>query len=77
VLMNQNDMDRLGLLEGNKITVTNETGKMVNQKAIAYPIKDGNIMMYYPESNVLVPRNSDAQSKTPSFKSIEVILEKE
>ncbi len=77
VLMNQNDMDRLGLLEGNKVTVRNETGKMANQKATAYPIKEGNIIMYYPESNILVPRNSDPQSKTPSFKSIEVFLELE
>ena len=50
---------------------------MKAQKAVAYPIKEGNIMMYYPESNILVPRDSDPQSKTPSFKSIEVILEKE
>jgi hypothetical protein len=33
--------------------------------------------MYYPESNILVYRDSDPQLKTPSFKSIEVILEKE
>ena len=34
-------------------------------------------MMYYPESNILVPRQFDPQSKTPSFKSIEVFLEKQ
>ena len=34
-------------------------------------------MMYYPESNVLVPRQFDPKSKTPSFKSIEVFLEKQ
>jgi len=77
VLMNKSDMTTLGLLENNKVTIKNQTGVMTGQKAIAYPIKEGNIMMYYPESNVLVPRNSDPQSKTPSFKSIEVFLEKE
>jgi hypothetical protein len=50
---------------------------MIGQKAVAYPIKEGKIMMNYPESNILVPRNFDPQSKTPSFKSIEVFLEKE
>jgi hypothetical protein len=50
---------------------------MIGQKAVAYPIKEGKIMMFYPESNILVQRNSDPQSKTPSFKSIEVIFEKE
>jgi molybdopterin-dependent oxidoreductase alpha subunit len=77
VLMNKNDMTALGLPENGRITVKNTTGTMTGQKAVAYPIKEGNIMMYYPESNILVPRNSDPQSKTPSFKSIEVILEKE
>ena len=75
--MNKNDMTALGLPENNQVTVKNTTGMMIGQKAVAYPIKEGNIMMYYPESNILVPRNSDPQSKTPSFKSIEVILEKE
>ncbi len=77
VLMNKNDMEAMNLQEGSRVAVNNETGSMINQKVVAYPIKAGNIMMYYPESNVLVPRNVDPQSKTPSFKSIEVILKKE
>ena len=31
--------------------------------------------MYYPEANVLVPRDVDPQSKTPAFKSVLVTLE--
>ncbi|MBC8282658.1 MAG: FdhF/YdeP family oxidoreductase [Nitrospinae bacterium] len=77
VMMNIADMERLGLVDNSRVTIKNETGKMSEQKAVAYPIKEGNIMMYYPESNILVPRNSDPKSKTPSFKSIEVIIEKE
>lgn len=77
VMMNKIDMEALSLQEGSRITVKNETGKMNGQKVVAYPIKEGNIMMYYPESNVLVPRSFDPQSRTPSFKSIEVTLEKE
>lgn len=77
VMMNSEDIETLGLREGSLIAVKNETGEMMGQKVVTYPIKKGNIMMYYPESNCLVPRNFDPQSKTPSFKSVEVFLEKE
>jgi len=77
VMINEKDMEKLNLQEGNRVTVKNETGKMTGQKVVPYPIKEGGIMMYYPESNRLVPRNVDPQSKTPSFKSIDVLLEKE
>jgi anaerobic selenocysteine-containing dehydrogenase len=77
VLINKADINRLGLKEGDQVTVKNNTGAMTGQKLQAYAIKPGNIMMYYPESNILVPRQFDPQSKTPSFKSIEVFLEKQ
>ena len=77
VMINEKDMEKLNLQEGNRVTVKNETGEMTGQKVVPYPIKEGGIKMYYPESNRLVPRNVDPQSKTPSFKSIEVLLEKE
>ncbi len=76
VLMNKADIKKIGLKEGDSVTVKNSTGIMTGQKLLAYPIKPGNIMMYYPESNVLVPRQIDPQSRTPSFKSIEVRVEK-
>lgn len=77
VLMSEEDIKRIGLNEGDSVTIKNDTGVMSGQKLLAYPIKPGNIMMYYPESNILVPRQFDPQSKTPSFKSIEVFLEKQ
>jgi hypothetical protein len=33
--------------------------------------------MYYPESNVLVPRVVDPKSRTPNFKNIIVTITKE
>ena len=77
VLINEEDIKRIGSKEGDLVTIKNATGIMTGQKLQPYPIKLGNIMMYYPESNVLVPRQFDPQSKTPSFKSIEVFLEKQ
>ncbi|MCS5621176.1 MAG: FdhF/YdeP family oxidoreductase, partial [Nitrospinaceae bacterium] len=55
VLINEEDIKRIGSKEGDLVTIKNDTGIMVEQKLQAYPIKQGNIMMYYPESNVLVP----------------------
>jgi anaerobic selenocysteine-containing dehydrogenase len=33
-------------------------------------VKPGNVAMYYPEANVLVPRRVDPDSGTPAFKSV-------
>lgn len=72
VLMNAVDLARLGLKENQRVTVTSSTGVMVNQLVRSYDIKEGNILMYYPEANVLVPRQLDPTSKTPSYKCIPV-----
>jgi anaerobic selenocysteine-containing dehydrogenase len=42
-----------------------------------FDIRAGNVAMYYPESNVLVPSAVDPLSKTPAFKSIAVTLDAE
>ena len=43
-------------------------------KAAIVDIRPGNLAMYYPEANVLVPRTLDERSKTPAFKSVAVTL---
>jgi len=41
--------------------------------AVAYPIAEGSVAMYYPEGNALVALdNYDARSGTPSYKSVPV-----
>ncbi|NIQ03970.1 MAG: histidine kinase, partial [Nitrospinaceae bacterium] len=77
VLMNPEDMEGGGFLENQPVTVRNETGVLKGLKVCSYPIRSGNIMMYYPEANILVPRSIDERSRTPSFKSFEVVVEKE
>ena len=37
-------------------------------------IRPGNLAMYYPEANVLVPQKLDPRSKTPAFKAVDVRL---
>jgi anaerobic selenocysteine-containing dehydrogenase len=77
VLMNEEDIKMIGLKHGDSVRIKNDTGKTTGQKVQAFPIKTGNIMMYYPESNIPLPRQFDPQSKTFSFKSIEIFMEKQ
>lgn len=76
IFMNAEDIHSIGIQEGERVMVTNATGILDNQKVMAYPIKTGNVMMYYPEANILVPREFDKRSRTPSFKSIDVKVTK-
>jgi molybdopterin-dependent oxidoreductase alpha subunit len=76
VLMNEEDIEGAGLNLNCRVTVRNAVGEMTNLKLIPFPVKPGNVMMYYPEANVLVPRRDhDSVSMTPSFKSVEVTIE--
>ncbi|MBI2943026.1 MAG: FdhF/YdeP family oxidoreductase [Candidatus Wallbacteria bacterium] len=69
VMMSSEDARALGLVEGSRVRVETEAGSMVVRAALA-DIRPGNVAMYYPESNVLVPRRIDPRSGTPAFKSI-------
>jgi hypothetical protein len=42
--------------------------------AVYDQIRPGCVAMYYPESNVLVPKAADPLSRTPAYKSIAVTL---
>ena len=75
--MSPDDIQTLGWKEDDRITVRNDTGEMKNLLLKRYLIKPGNLMMYYPEANILVPKILDKQSRTPAFKSILVEVEKE
>ena len=78
VLMNADDIVSAGLKENCRVRVSNATGAMTGLRLLAFPVRSGNVMMYYPEANVLVPRrNYDKKSMTPSFKSVEVVIEKD
>lgn len=75
VMMSAADGGRLGLAEGDPVVVTTDTGRL--RVVVSYiDIAPGNLAMYYPEANVLVPRRVDRASGTPAFKSIVARLEK-
>lgn len=69
VMMSHADAKSRSLVEGEGVRIRTETGEMHLHVAII-DIAPGNIAVYYPEANVLVPRRLDPQSKTPAFKCI-------
>lgn len=69
VMMAEADTRSLGIKEGDWVWVTTDAGKM-HVEVATVDIPPGNLAMYYPEANVLVPRKLDSRSKTPAFKSI-------
>ncbi|MEC7979309.1 MAG: molybdopterin dinucleotide binding domain-containing protein, partial [Planctomycetota bacterium] len=75
ILVHPDDIRQLGLKNDQRVTVTSTAGRMDEIIVKSYEeIRPGNAMMYYPEANVLVPRQADPQSKTPAFKNIPISL---
>ena len=77
ILLNKSDIEKLGVKENDTVTVRSSCGALNNVIVRAFDIRAGNAAMYYPEANVVVPRDVDPKSKTPAFKSIEVYIERE
>ena len=69
VMLSAEDAAAHGLSEGDRAVVATEVGEMEVSAAIV-DIRAGNLAMYYPEANAIVPRRIDPVSKTPAFKSV-------
>jgi anaerobic selenocysteine-containing dehydrogenase len=74
VMMNEDDMRRLGLVRDARVRLVNAVGAMELLVRPA-PLPPGDLAAYYPEANVLVPRRIDPLSGTPVFKSVTVRME--
>lgn len=77
ILMNKDDMARLGFKTDSLVRIWNSVGEMRLQRVRPFDVRAGNTMMYTPEANVLIPRDVDPQSKTPGFKNILINVEAE
>jgi molybdopterin-dependent oxidoreductase alpha subunit len=81
VLMNRNDIDRLGLREGQMVTLRtasrdNIARAVAGFRVTPYDIPVGCIGTYFPEANALLPVGHYALgSKTPAAKSIPVTVD--
>lgn len=75
VLMHPDDIARLGFTSDQPVIVRSSVGEIRGYLARAYRwVKPGNVVMYFPEANELVPRTLDPRSKTPAFKAVVVTL---
>jgi anaerobic selenocysteine-containing dehydrogenase len=72
ILMNPRDIERMGLQVDQPVDVRSEAGVMRGILVRDFDIALGGALMYYPEANVLVPRDVDPRSKTPAFKAVTV-----
>jgi anaerobic selenocysteine-containing dehydrogenase len=69
VMMSREDAERLAVAEGDRVSVETRAGRMRVVVSVV-DIRPGNLAMYYPEANRLVPRDIDAATGTPAFKSM-------
>lgn len=80
VFINQADIERLGFVAGQSVTLRSLWDDDIertaeNFKLVPYTIPVGNIAAYYPETNPLVPLDSYGENSfTPTSKSIAVEL---
>jgi anaerobic selenocysteine-containing dehydrogenase len=78
VLMNRNDIIRLGLINGSDVRITtvahdNVLRTMDGFRVTEYDIPEGCVGTYYPEANALIPLWHHAdRSKVPAAKSVPV-----
>ncbi|WP_075186447.1 FdhF/YdeP family oxidoreductase [Teredinibacter haidensis] len=75
VLMHPEDMERCGYSSGQTVTVSTDTGSMKDVRVKPFDVRPGNIMVYYPEANVLISKQLDQRSFTPGFKSVAVSVQ--
>jgi molybdopterin-dependent oxidoreductase alpha subunit len=74
VMMSAADALRLRLRENDSVDVVTTVGRM-RVVVACIDIPPGNLAMYYPEANAIVPRRIDPESGTPAFKNVTARLE--
>ncbi len=74
VMLNEQDMQRMGIKKDQRVRLKSTVGEMRYLLARPFDVRAGNAIVYYPESNVLIPRDVDPQSKTPAFKAIRITV---
>ncbi len=83
LLINANDMARLGLGEGDTVALTSDAGDGVHREVgglavVPFDLPEGCVASYYPEMNPLVPlAHHDGASKTPAFKAVPVRIHRQ
>ena len=66
VMMHEADIEQFGLQENDRVTVQGTSGNL-DVVVRSIDIARGNCAMYYPEANILLSHDVDAESRTPLF----------
>ena len=74
LMMNPKDMRELNLSENDKVDISSTTGTLKNLSVKPFDIREKNVMTYYPEANVVIPKAVDPISQTPAFKSTPITI---
>jgi molybdopterin-dependent oxidoreductase alpha subunit len=74
ILMHPGDISGSGLAAHQRVTVQGEAGTLEGIEVIPGSIRRGSALMFYPEANVLMRAVIDAESGTPAFKRVPVLV---
>ncbi|MEB3243085.1 MAG: FdhF/YdeP family oxidoreductase [Cyanobacteriota bacterium] len=74
ILMNPLDIVSAGLAAHQRVMVRGEAGQLEGIEVIPGSIRRGAALMFYPEANVLMRPVIDAESGTPAFKRVPVLV---
>ncbi|MGH8837431.1 MAG: FdhF/YdeP family oxidoreductase [Actinomycetes bacterium] len=70
VLINSADADRLGLADGDAVTVSSSAGSLPGRIMLA-PMASGNVQMHWPEAEVLLDRRRRSpQARIPDYNAV-------
>lgn len=72
ILISPEDAEKIGVKDGQRVTVAGEAGELENIEVVVGRIRQGVAAMFYPESNAIIKANLDPRSKTPAFKNAPV-----
>jgi molybdopterin-dependent oxidoreductase alpha subunit len=73
ILMHEKDAAKLGIREGESIVAYNRHGMMQGRAKFA-DVKQGNIAVYWPEGNVLIPKGIyETYAQIPEYNTIAII----
>ncbi|RMG21811.1 MAG: histidine kinase [Methanobacteriota archaeon] len=73
IFINSKDLLDLGIKDGDLVKVVSDFDSVVVE-AFEAPIRRGNVAMFFPEGNKVIPPIIDPLSKTPVFKRAEVAI---
>jgi predicted molibdopterin-dependent oxidoreductase YjgC len=74
VFVAASDAERLGVVEGTRVTVRSDHGGLVARVHVA-PIRPGNVQVFFPEGNVLLPPGRRDESGVPDYTTlVELVL---